>query len=194
MTDIHLILASQSPRRQALLRLLGLPFSVQVSQADETPEPGLSPAEQVAQVSRRKADAIGGEPGSVIIAADTVVVCDDRVLGKPRDPQQAREMLQLLSGRTHQVMTGLTVLYGDRCHTCTEITEVTFRPLSRQEIDRYVRSGEPMDKAGAYGIQGGGALFAQKLNGDYYNVMGLPMCRLVQVLRQTVPELMEDRL
>ncbi len=194
MTDIHLILASQSPRRQALLQLLGLPFSVQVSQADETPEPGLSPAEQVAQVSRRKADAIGGEPGSVIIAADTVVVCDDRVLGKPRDPQQAREMLQLLSGRTHQVMTGLTVLYGDRCHTCTEITEVTFRPLSRQEIDRYVRSGEPMDKAGAYGIQGGGALFAQKLNGDYYNVMGLPMCRLVQVLRQTVPELMEDRL
>lgn len=194
MTDIHLILASQSPRRQALLQLLGLPFSVRVSQADETPEPGLSPAEQVAQVSRRKADAIGGEPGSVIIAADTVVVCDDRVLGKPRDPQQAREMLQLLSGRTHQVMTGLTVLYGDRCHTCTEITEVTFRPLSRQEIDRYVRSGEPMDKAGAYGIQGGGALFAQKLNGDYYNVMGLPMCRLVQVLRQTVPELMEDRL
>lgn len=194
MTDIHLILASQSPRRQALLQLLGLPFSVRVSQADETPEPGLSPAEQVAQVSRRKADAIGGEPDSVIIAADTVVVCDDRVLGKPRDPQQAREMLQLLSGRTHQVMTGLTVLYGDRCHTCTEITEVTFRPLSRQEIDRYVRSGEPMDKAGAYGIQGGGALFAQKLNGDYYNVMGLPMCRLVQVLRQTVPELMEDRL
>lgn len=191
---MKIILASQSPRRQALLQLLDLPFTVQVSQADETMEPGKDPAQQVARVSQRKAGAIAREPDWVVIAADTIVVCDGQILGKPTDEANARAMLRLLSGRTHQVMTGLTVLYGDRCHTCTEITDVTFRPLSEREIDRYVRSGEPMDKAGAYGIQGGGALFAEKIHGDYYNVMGLPMCRLVQVLGQTVPELMEDRL
>lgn len=191
---MKIILASQSPRRQALLQLLDLPFTVQVSQADETMEPGKDPAQQVARVSQRKAGAIAREPDWVVIAADTIVVCDGQILGKPTDEANARAMLRLLSGRTHQVMTGLTVLYGDRCHTCTEITDVTFRPLSEREIDRYVRSGEPMDKAGAYGIQGGGALFAEKIHGDYYNVMGLPMCRLVQMLGQTVPELMEDRL
>ena len=101
-------------------------------------------------------------------------------------------MLQMLSGRSHQVMTGMTVLQGEKTQSCTEITQVYFRSLSAGEIARYVDSGEPMDKAGAYGIQGGAALFAEKLDGDYYNVMGLPVCRLVQMLKKMVPELMED--
>lgn len=190
--EMNLILASQSPRRRELLGLLGIPFTVQVSQADETMEPGKSPAQQVAEVSRRKALAVKAISDDVVIAADTIVVCDGVILGKPKDCDDACRMLRMLSGRTHQVMTGMTVRFGDRLHSCTEVTEVTFRQLSDSEIRRYVESKEPMDKAGAYGIQGGGALFAEKLCGDYYNVMGLPVCRLVQVLRQIVPELMED--
>ena len=190
---MKLILASQSPRRRELLSLLKIPFEVCVSQADETMEPGAPPEQQVALVSRRKAEATPRQEDQVVIAADTIVVCDDSVMGKPHCREEACQMLERLSGRTHQVMTGLTVLWGNQCHTCTEITDVTFRSLSRQEIDRYVDSGEPMDKAGAYGIQGGAALFAEKLSGDYYNVVGLPVCRLVQVLRSFVPELMEEQ-
>lgn len=189
---MKLILASQSPRRKELLGLLGIPFTVQVSQADETMDPKEAPATQVEAVSRRKALAIPADPDSVILAADTIVVCDGIILGKPRDPEDAVRMLQMLSGHTHQVMTGMTVLYKNQVHSCTEITDVTFRQLSQREIQRYVDSGEPMDKAGAYGIQGGAALFAETLHGDYYNVMGLPVCRLVQLLREAVPELMED--
>lgn len=190
---MKLILASQSPRRRELLSLLKIPFEVCVSQADETMEPGAPPEQQVALVSRRKAEATPRQEDQVVIAADTIVVCDGSVMGKPHCREEACQMLERLSGRTHQVMTGLTVLWGNQCHTCTEITDVTFRSLSRQEIDRYVDSGEPMDKAGAYGIQGGAALFAEKLSGDYYNVVGLPVCRLVQVLRSFVPELMEEQ-
>ena len=101
-------------------------------------------------------------------------------------------MLRLLSGRDHQVMTGMTVLRDDRCLTCTEITDIHFRDLSDHEIDAYIRTGEPMDKAGSYGIQGGAALFAERMVGDYYNVMGLPVCRLGQLLRQIAPEIMEE--
>jgi septum formation protein len=111
------------------------------------------------------------------------------VLGKPRDAAQAVEMLQLLSGRDHQVMTGVTVLRGNRRVTCTEVTDLHFRPLSHREIEAYVATGEPMDKAGAYGIQGGAALFCEKIHGDYYNVMGLPVCRLGMILRELAPEL-----
>lgn len=190
---MKLILASQSPRRKELLGLLGIPFTIQVPHADETMEPGKAPAAQVAEVSRRKAMATEVTRDCVVIAADTIVVCDDVILGKPRDTEDACRMLRMLSGRTHQVMTGMTVRCQDRICSCTEITQVTFRELSDGEIRRYVDSGEPMDKAGAYGIQGGAALFAQSLSGDYYNVMGLPVCRLVQVLRETVPELMEEK-
>ena len=189
---MNLILASQSPRRKELLGLLGIPFTVQVSDADETMQPGKAPAQQVAEVSRRKALAIRACPEDVVLAADTIVVCDNEILGKPKDYADACRMLRLLSGRTHQVMTGMTVRTADKLVSCTEITDVTFRSLSDKEISRYVDSGEPMDKAGAYGIQGGAAIFAEKLCGDYYNVMGLPVCRLVQILRETVPELMED--
>ena len=189
---MKLILASQSPRRRELLGLLGIPFEIRVPNADETMDPTGEPAQQVALVSRRKAEATPREEDAVVIAADTIVVCDGKILGKPKDPEDAVRMLRLLSGRTHQVMTGLTVLYQDKVCSHTEVTQVTFRELSDSEILGYVRSGEPMDKAGAYGIQGGAALFAQGICGDYYNVVGLPVCRLVQVLQETAPKLMED--
>ena len=145
-------------------------------------------------MSRLKALAISRKSDDIVIAADTIVVCGGRVLGKPRTEAEAVEMLQLLSGRDHQVMTGCTVLRGNRCETFTEVTDLHFRPLSRKEIENYVASGEPMDKAGAYGIQGGAALFCERMAGDYYNVMGLPVCRLGQVLKTVDPEAMEDTL
>ena len=139
-----------------------------------------------------KAEAVARCPEDLVIAADTIVVCQGKVLGKPHSEAEAASMLRLLSGRDHQVMTGCTILYGDRVETFTEVTSLHFRPLSEKEIQKYVQSGEPMDKAGAYGIQGGAALFCEKLEGDYYNVMGLPVCRLYETLCRTVPEVMED--
>ena len=185
---MHLILASQSPRRKELLALFGHPFTVRVADIDESMDPGKSPYDEVARVSCCKAMAIPREPGDVVVAADTIVVCREKVLGKPHSFQEAEEMLQLLSGRDHQVMTGVTVLYEEQAVSFTEVTDLHFRELTAGEIRRYVQSGEPMDKAGAYGIQGGAALFCQGLSGDYYNVMGLPVCRLGQVLKDLVPE------
>ena len=189
---MEVILASQSPRRKELMGLFHIPFTVRVSDADETMAPNLSPAEAVAQVSRRKAEAVSRQADDVVIAADTIVVLGSQILGKPRDEADASRMLHLLSGRDHQVMTGMTVLRGDQALVCTEITDIHFRPLSDREIDAYIRTGEPMDKAGSYGIQGGAARFADRMHGDYYNVMGLPVCRLGQLLRQIAPEIMEE--
>lgn len=180
----NLILASASPRRRELLSLFGIPFTVRVADIDEAMDPTKSPCDEVARVSCRKALAVERGPEDVVVAADTIVVCAGRVLGKPHSREEAVAMLQLLSGREHQVMTGCTVLCGDRRETFTEVTDLTFRPLSETEIRRYVASGEPMDKAGAYGIQGGAALFCPGIRGDYYNVMGLPVCRLGTVLGQ----------
>lgn len=191
---MQLILASASPRRRELLGLFGLPFVVRAADIDETMDPGKSPYDEVARVSRRKALAVQRGEDDVVIAADTIVVCGGRILGKPRDAAEAKAMLALLSGRDHQVMTGCTVLRGEKSETVTEVTDLHFRPLSQKEIERYVASGEPMDKAGAYGIQGGAALFCQRIVGDYYNVMGLPVCRLGQMLRETAPEVMEETL
>jgi septum formation protein len=187
-----LILASASPRRQELLKLFGVPFTVKVADIDETMDTSKAPFDEVARVSRLKAQAIARETGDVIIAADTIVVCEGRVLGKPHSEDEAFEMLRLLSGRDHQVMTGCTILRDDCCETFTEVTDLHFRPLRECEIARYVASGEPMDKAGSYGIQGGAALFCERMVGDYYNVMGLPVCRLGEVLRKIAPELMEE--
>jgi len=189
-----LILASASPRRQELLKLFGLPFTVRVADIDETMDLALPPFDEVARVSREKALAIPREKEDVVIAADTIVVCQGRVLGKPRDESDAKAMLRLLSGRDHQVMTGCTVLRGEESRSFTEVTDIHFRELSEKEIARYVASGEPMDKAGSYGIQGGAALFCTHMVGDYYNVMGLPVCALGQTLKQLVPELMEETL
>ena len=189
---MQLILASASPRRKELLGLYGIPFTVRAADIDETMDPDKPPFDEVARLSREKALAVPREPEDVVVAADTIVVCDGIVLGKPRDEAQAIEMLSLLSGRAHQVMTGCTVLRGQKDETFTEVTDIHFRPLSPGEIRRYVATGEPMDKAGAYGIQGGAALFCEKIVGDYYNVMGLPVCRLGQVLKDMAPEIMEE--
>lgn len=191
---MQLILASASPRRKELLGLFGLPFVVRAADIDETMNPENAPYDEVARVSRRKALAVQRTEDDVVIAADTIVVCEGKILGKPHDAAQAKAMLALLSGRDHQVMTGCTVLRGETGKTVTEVTDLHFRPLSQKEIDRYVASGEPMDKAGAYGIQGGAALFCQRMVGDYYNVMGLPVCRLGQMLREVAPEVMEETL
>ena len=191
---MHLILASQSPRRKELLGLFGLPFVIRVADIDETMDPAKPPFDEVARVSRCKALAVERQDTDVVIAADTIVVCQGKVLGKPHTEKEAAQMLQLLSGRDHQVMTGVTVLCGENAQTFTEVTDLHFRELSEKEIERYVASGEPMDKAGAYGIQGGAALFCQRMVGDYYNVMGLPVCRLGQVLRQMAPAWIKENL
>ena len=178
------ILASQSPRRKELMEKLNIPFTVRVADIDETADPTLSPREDVARLSRLKAKAIPHDPADIVIAADTIVVSGDRILGKPKDRQEAKQMLTMLSGNCHQVMTGLTVLRGDQILTHTEVTDVYFRPLAESEIDAYVASGDCDDKAGAYGIQSGAAPFVEKISGDYYNVVGLPVCRLSLVLKE----------
>ena len=180
---MKIILASQSPRRKELMGFFNKPFTVRVADIDETMDPNEDPRREVARVSRCKAEAVSRQPGEVVIAADTIVVCDGVVLGKPRSKEEAINMLSMLSGRTHEVMTGLTVLGDSICKCGTEVTEVVFRELTPREIFQYVESGEPMDKAGAYGIQGGAALFVEAVMGDYYNVVGLPVCRLGQILK-----------
>ena len=191
---MQLILASASPRRKELLGLFHIPFVVRVADIDETMDPDKSAFDEVGRVSKHKALAVPREPDDIVIAADTIVVCEGKVLGKPRDEAEAVSMLTLLSGRDHQVMTGCTVLAGENSVTFTEVTDLHFRELSRKEIETYVATGEPMDKAGSYGIQGGAALVCERMVGDYYNVMGLPVCRLWETLRALVPEVMEGSL
>jgi len=186
---MHLILASASPRRQELLKLYGIPFTVRVADIDETMDPNLAPRDEVARVSRLKALAVPREEDDIVVAADTIVVCQGKTLGKPHSEEEAKAMLWLLSGRDHQVMTGCTVLRGEKCETFTEVTDLHFRELSQREIDRYVAGGEPMDKAGAYGIQGKAAKFIEGIEGDYYNVVGLPVCRLYTMLNEFCPDL-----
>lgn len=191
---MNLILASASPRRKKLLGLFHIPFEIRVADIDETMDPAMAPFDEVARVSGMKARAVPRTEDDIVIAADTIVVCEGRVLGKPHTEADAVAMLNLLSGRDHQVMTGMTVLRGEQVRTVTEVTDLHFRNLSQKEIARYVATGEPMDKAGAYGIQGGAALFCTHMVGDYYNVMGLPVCRLGQLLREIAPDLMGDML
>ena len=182
----ELILASQSPRRQELLRRIGLQdFTVLVSEADESYDPAWTPEDLVSRLSARKAAAVAALAGPVpiIIAADTMVFLDDERLGKPRDEADAFRMLSELSGREHTVRTGVTVRQGDTVRTEVEATAVRFRPLTAEEIWCYIRTGEPMDKAGAYGIQERGALLVEGIRGDYFNVMGLPVLRLGRMLQ-----------
>ena len=183
---MDIILASQSPRRRELLERMGVEFRVVTPDIDERMERELPPDELVRRISAEKARAVAAQagPDAIVIAADTVVALDGAVLGKPADESDAARMLSALSGRTHQVFTGLTVACGADVRTVSEETAVTFRPLTAEEIAAYVRTGEPMDKAGAYGIQGYGALLVEGIRGDYYNVMGLPVCRLGQMLRR----------
>ncbi len=189
---MDIILASGSPRRRELLTQMGLSFRVLVSDADETVDKTLPPAEQVALISRRKAEAVAEEAGAdaLVIAADTIVSLDGEVMGKPHSREEAVQMLARLQGKTHQVYTGLTLQAGSRTETCVECTAVTFRPMTAAEIQAYVATGEPMDKAGAYGIQGFGGMFVEGIQGDYFNVMGLPICRLGKVLQSFGVEVM----
>lgn len=182
---MSIILASQSPRRRELLAQMGIAdFIIRPAVGEETAEPGLSPDRLVEALSRQKGleVAAGSEPDDLIIAADTVVSVDGQVLGKPRSEQEAAEMLTSLSGRTHTVYTGVTVCRGDQVLTEHEATAVRFRTLTPDEIAAYVATGEPMDKAGSYGIQGIGALLVEGIEGDYFNVVGLPICRLGRML------------
>lgn len=189
---MDIILASGSPRRRELLTQMGLDFRVVVSDADETVDSSLPPADQVALISRRKAAAVAAEVHSdaLIIAADTIVAFEGEIMGKPHSEVEATQMLSALQGKTHQVYTGLTLRQGAKVVTETECTAVTFRPMSQAEIKAYVSTGEPMDKAGAYGIQGLGGVFVEGIRGDYFNVMGLPICRLGTALQSFGVEVM----
>ncbi len=180
-----IILASQSPRRQELLKLTGLPFTVHAADIDETMDKSLPVQQEVTRVSRLKAQAIaaGASPDDIVIAADTIVVIDGRELGKPHSEAEALDMLRLLSGRTHEVVTVLSVCRGTHIESEAVVTKVTFRPLCEEELRAYVKTGEPMDKAGSYGIQGYGAMFVSRIEGDYFSVMGLPLCPLCRMLR-----------
>lgn len=182
---MKLILGSQSPRRQELLARLGLDFEIKVADIDETMDGEKSPEVEVARISQEKARKIGetSSENDLIITADTIVVLDGKVLGKPKDKADATAMLTALSGRTHQVMTAVSLGKQGGVETFVETTFVTFRPLLPHEIHYYVVTGEPLDKAGSYGIQGLGGVFVASIQGDYYNVMGLPICRLSQVLK-----------
>lgn len=182
----RIILASQSPRRRQLLAQIGVTnFEILVPEVDESYDPGLTPEEIVASICRKKGEAareLAGDPDAVIITADTMVFLDGLRLGKPHSPEEAYKMLSALSGRTHHVCTGVTVSRGRRMETRTETTAVTFRALRDEEINDYIATGEPFDKAGAYGVQGKAALFVPRIEGDYFNVMGLPLHLLGRML------------
>ena len=183
---IAVILASGSPRRRELLRGMGIVFEVCVSDADETPPAGATPAEAVAVIARRKAEAVLGEVAAdtLVIAADTTVDLDGVSLGKPRSEDEALSMLLSLSGRTHHVHTGVAVAYRGRLLTATDTTAVTFRAYPREAAEDYVRTGEPMDKAGAYGIQGLGGALVAGIRGEFDNVVGLPCALLARLIAE----------
>jgi nucleoside triphosphate pyrophosphatase len=183
------VLASSSPRRQELLKLLLSDFEVVPSDVDESIRAAESPEALVARLAREKAGAVQLQyPSAYIVAADTVVVCEEKILGKPASLEDARNMLQELSGRTHHVLTGLCLVHLDLSLAECVATDVTFHCLSDAEIENYVRSGEPVDKAGAYAIQGLGARFVEKINGCYFNVVGLPVSRLYQMMKRLAPD------
>ena len=178
-----IILASGSPRRKSLLESLGLDFKVYVPDVDESHENDEAPSELCRRLSRLKAEA-GARvfPDDVIIAADTIVVIDGEILGKPSGREDAARMLKKLSGREHEVITGVSVAQGGNVLADDVHTLVKFRELSEAEIFAYLETGEPFDKAGAYAVQGKGALLIEGINGDYYNVVGLPLCTLGRML------------
>lgn len=184
-----IVLASGSPRRRELLTQIGLEYTVIPSKKEEQLR-FTQPDEIVMDLSRQKAEDIADQvaPGTIVIGADTVVALDGEILGKPHTPDKAVKMLSRLQGRSHQVYTGVTILEKgeaeDSFITFSEKTEVHIYPMSEEEIRRYVASGDPLDKAGAYGIQGAFAAYVQGITGDYYNVMGLPIGRLYQELKE----------
>lgn len=181
----NLILASSSPRRKELLENLQLSFIVSTSNADETFHPDLAPEEVVVELASRKArSAAENHPQSYVIGADTIVVFDGKILGKPSSPEEAKNMLMLLSNNIHSVYTGVAIVSPAGTAAFYEKTDVAFWELSEEEIDAYIKTGEPFDKAGAYGIQGIGSLLVREIRGDYFNVVGLPVARLIRELKK----------
>ena len=183
MADL-LVLASVSPRRAHILRALGVSFRVVVSGADERLAPGEQGSAAAERLARLKAASVARVEPPPILAADTVVVCEGRILGKPDSPDEAREMLRRLSGRTHEVLTGLCLVDARGMRSGVERTTVTFAPMSAEEIDWYVATGEPMDKAGAYHVDGRGALFVSAVDGSPSNVAGLPVRLFLRLARE----------
>lgn len=177
-----IILASQSPRRQELLKLITTDFEIKSQNADETLPSGISPKEAVMYLSKIKAQPLANDE-DIVIGADTVVALDGKILGKPSDEQNAREMLRFLSGKTHSVFTGVTLIKGKKEKTFAVETKVKFFDLTDEEIEKYIKTKEPFDKAGAYGIQGYGSLLVEKIDGDYFNVVGLPVSTLARELK-----------
>lgn len=183
---MRMILASKSPRRSELLRQMGFTdFEIIPAEGEETADPSLPPAQYVEELARHKAQEVAArvaDPEAVVIGADTIVVLDDTILGKPENEAHALRYLSALSGRKHTVYTGVCVIKGDEVEVRHEATKVSVCHLTRREILAYIATGEPMDKAGAYGIQGRGSLLVEKIEGDYYNVVGLPICCLNRML------------
>ena len=177
-----ILLASASPRRRELLAQLGVDFEVCVPEVDETRLPDEPPVHFVQRLAQKKACAVSAQENQLVLAADTVVVLDEQILGKPSSAEEAEAMLASLSGKTHQVMTGVCLRGRGFEKLFCVTTEVVFRPLAPEEIRRYVQTGEPMDKAGAYAIQGGAAGMVREIHGSYTNVVGLPLCEVYSAL------------
>ena len=177
-----IILASQSPRRQELLKLITSDFEIKVSNVDETLPDKITPKEAVMYLSKIKAKPFA-DGDDIVIGADTIVALDGKILGKPKSEENAREMLRFLSDRTHSVFTGVTLASDKKTKTFAVETKVKFFELTNEEIDAYIKTKEPFDKAGAYGIQGYGSLLVEKIDGDYFNVVGLPVSTLARELK-----------
>ncbi len=182
-----LVLASQSPRRSEILRQAGIPFVVRAAPVDETALAGETAERYVARLAEAKARAVPAGAEEIVLGADTTVAIDHHVLGKPEDEADARRMLALLSGRRHEVLTGVCLRRGESLTTAVESTAVWFAPLTAREIADYAASGEPMDKAGAYAIQGLASKFIERIEGCYYNVVGLPVALVYRILRREPP-------
>jgi len=179
-TTPAIVLASQSPRRAELIGRLGLEFEVRPADIDESYQPGETPPEHAERLAREKAEVVAAtHPHALVVGSDTIVVIDGDVLGKPRSREQAVEMLMRLSGRDHEVCTGVAVALGGRVESGLERVRVRFRILSPEACEQYVATGEPMDKAGSYGIQGFGSAIVESIEGDYFAVMGLPVVRML---------------
>lgn len=187
MIKMSIVLASGSPRRRELMEMLDVKDLVIIpAKGEEKPPEGVGPGELVMALASAKAREVAAAraAGDTVIGADTIVWVDGRVLGKPHSEQEAGQMLRLLSGNVHEVYTGVCLIKGGEESCQFDVTRVRFRPLSEREIAAYIKTGEPMDKAGAYGAQGKAALFVQSIEGDFFNVMGLPLCMLGEMLKQ----------
>ena len=190
-----IILASSSPRRKELLQKAEIPFDICLKNSDESFPPDMPPAKAAEYIAKNKAIAVLDLAGDTpVLAADTIVVYEDKVLGKPKDKQDAFNMLSLLSGKTHSVITGVCLARGKNITTFHEESLVTFYDLTPAQIKHYIATGEPMDKAGAYGIQGKGMVLVKSINGDYYNIVGLPVARVLRMLKRYDEEDKNERI